>query len=176
MNSMMNLLIDRGHRKIVCLKSSQGDDRYEIYKSVLESRRIPLDERLIVECAGDQFSAYGSMKEFLCGKNQFTAVFAHNDTSAIGAYYALREVGLRVPEDVSLTGVDDIPECETLIPSLSSITHEPGKLARACLELMTERLSGSRKESAPAQITIKSRLAVRDSITYLSKGKMAGNA
>lgn len=165
MRAMMNLLIDKGHTKIVCLKSEAGEDRFSIYKDVLEKRNIPFDEKLVVVAKGDQFSAYTAMKKFLGKHIPFTAVFAHNDSSATGVYFALGEFGLKIPDDVSIGGVDNIPEGENLVPQLTTVSYEPMKIARECLDQITRKLNGEHTGNGVADITIKARLIIRDSIS-----------
>lgn len=163
---MSHYLLDQGHKRIVLLKSKHASDRYKVFSKVLERRGIAWDPELLVLCEGDQFSAYQSFREFLKKKVDFSAVFAHNDPCAIGAYYALFEAGLRIPEDISVVGVDNIPDSLSSTPPLTTISHEPNKMARACLDILTKRLKGELIGVPSRREVVKSRIIPRQSVAH----------
>jgi DNA-binding LacI/PurR family transcriptional regulator len=78
-----------------------------------------------------------------------TAVFAANDQMAVGVLRALAEAGLRVPEDVSVVGFDDIPEAAYLSPPLTTVRQDFAELGRRCVELVMGLLEGGGAESGP---------------------------
>jgi LacI family transcriptional regulator len=104
---------------------------------------LALDESLVFE--GDFTFDRGRevVKQSLEKGTQFDAVFAHNDLSAAGAMSALREAGLRVPEDVAVVGFDDIPLASHTDPPLTTV-HQPMRLmGETAARLLLSHLDGS---------------------------------
>ena len=165
LNHLMNYFIDQGHTRIVCLKSKSSEERYRVYRNVLQIRGIPFYPELVVECDGDQISAYQETSKFIEKQIPFTAIMAHNDPCALGAYYALQQAGLKVPEDISISGVDNIKEAARLVPPLTTITQKPEVIARKALEMLNNIMSGKQDAFPPQNIEINSDLIIRDSIT-----------
>ncbi|MGI8788458.1 MAG: LacI family DNA-binding transcriptional regulator [Pyrinomonadaceae bacterium] len=121
-------LFTLGHRKIAFIKgqdfSSDTKVRWETIAQAATKRGIKLDKALITQLEGDIPSpeiGYIAARKLLSNKKSFTALFAFNDISAIGAIRALQEAGLRVPEDVSVLGFDDIYAAEFHNPALTTI-------------------------------------------------------
>jgi LacI family transcriptional regulator len=92
----------------------------------------------------------------------FDAVFAHNDLSALGALHALRQAGLRVPEDVAVVGFDDIPEAGHSDPELTTVHQPLREIGEAAAELLLAQLGGRPPESG-APVVIPTTLTVRGS-------------
>jgi LacI family transcriptional regulator len=136
--AMVRHLLDLGHRRIAILKGAEGNfdaaERLRGYRAVLaEAEVAPL------EASGDfsERSGFRAATELLAGTPIPTAIFAANDAMAIGAMSALREAGLRVPEDVAVAGFDDIPLARFLAPPLSSVHVDISALGeRATLRLL----------------------------------------
>jgi LacI family transcriptional regulator len=164
MEQLLNLFIDYGHERIVCLRSSLTDDRHSVYQKVLKCRSIPFSDELVVPCLGDQFTAFDAMSEFMARKIAFSAVFAHNDSCAFGAYFAIRNAGLNVPADVSISGIDDIYACEKMNPPLTTISMVPEKVARISLELIHGRLAGERAGALPSVVRVQGKPVIRTSL------------
>ena len=116
-------LIDCGHTKIACITGPNGPSytsgRIQGYRKALAEAGIACDSNLLVE--GDYTMESGVLAaETLWGRD-FTAIFAFNDMMAFGAFKFFREQGVRVPEDISLVGYDDVPLCELLEVPLTTI-------------------------------------------------------
>src|SRR5580765_3677354 len=136
-------LYNLGHRRIAALKgqefSSDTMIRWKTINEAANKRGISFDPALTAQLQGDSPSpevGYTAMKSLLANGEPFTAVFAFNDISAIGAIRALEEMGLRVPADVSVLGFDDIYAAEFHNPALTTIRQplfEMGKLAAQTL-------------------------------------------
>lgn len=86
---------------------------------------------------------YGAMQELLARSPRPRAVFATNDMMAIGAMVAIRDAGLRVPDDIAVAGYDDITVARLLNPPLTTVAQFPEQLGRRAAELLFERLSGA---------------------------------
>lgn len=111
--------------------------------------------------AGDWSAASGYQVGLaLCGSPDVTAIFCGNDTMALGVLRALSERGMRVPEDVSIVGFDDIPEAAYYTPPLTTMRQDFGEVGRQALTALLARMHG---EAAGQRVTVETALVVRDS-------------
>lgn len=130
-------LVSCGHRKIGYLKSAVSinnfDYRAEGYLSAMRHARLVPDEAYTVRLTPTMDGAYQDMCAYLNGTPAFpTAYFADNDIIALGAVKALKQHGIKIPQDISLIGFDDMPFCEIASPALTTIRvfkQEMGALA-----------------------------------------------
>lgn len=159
-------LLDLGHRRIGCISGpwdlTPSAERVAGYKLALNRHELQADEDLIVR--GDYLFESGEMavRRFLELSAPPTAIFACNDLMAIGAMKAILEQGLRVPEDISIVGFDDIALASYLNPPLTTIAQPKYELGRMAAQLVIQRItsSGSREKR---EIVLESRLVVRGS-------------
>lgn len=135
-------LLELGHSRVACISNAPpsytaSPDRVRGYKTALSKSGILLDEELIRYADFTPESGYIQMKALLAAGKTFTAVFVASDNVAMGVKAALREAGLRIPEDISLVGFDDIPWAQFADPPLTTVHLQAQELAkRACLVLM----------------------------------------
>jgi LacI family transcriptional regulator len=125
---------------------------------------LTIDPDLTVQIDTDDptpMLGYPFTKQLLARKKPFTAVFAYNDMSAIGAIRALQEQGLRVPQDVSVLGFDDIPGAAFHSPSLTTVRQPLNRMGEVAAQTLLDRIEG-RKEY-PSEIAIEPELVVRES-------------
>jgi len=142
----MEVLLNLGHRKIVIVGGDRffsdiGRLRDEGCYLALQRRGIAFDEALDYE--GVRFSyedGYQAVGRLLARGREFTALFAAADVMAIGAIRALRDAGLRVPEDVSVMGFDGLLLGTYLVPTLSTVTQSVEKMAQRGVELLIARI------------------------------------
>ena len=159
-------LLDLGHTKIACISNAPpsyaaSPDRVIGYKNALLAAGITPNESLIRYADFDPESGYIQMKSLLESGNKFTAIFVASDNVAMGAKAALREAGLRIPEDISLVGFDDIPWAQYADPPLTTVHLQAQEMARkACLMLM-DLLQGN--EPKEKQQIIETHLVLRKS-------------
>ncbi|TJZ64050.1 LacI family DNA-binding transcriptional regulator [Chitiniphilus eburneus] len=140
-------LIDLGHTRIVHLAGVQGhaDARARLagYRRALAEAGIAEDPALIVDGQFNENGGLDAVNALLDHRVSFTAIFAANDQSAVGARLALYRRGLRVPDDVSLVGFDDLPGSLYTTPPLTTVrqpAYELGRLtARVLLHLIDNR-------------------------------------
>jgi LacI family transcriptional regulator len=141
-------LLELGHRQIATILGPAGwppvEQRFNGYREALAEFALPPNERL-EERAGDWGIEAGqaAAQRLLERGCDFTALFAHSDLIALGAIARLREVGLHVPEDVSVVGFDDLPVAAVVDPPLTTIhqpTHEKGAFAA---ELLLAHVNGT---------------------------------
>jgi LacI family transcriptional regulator len=167
-------LYSLGHRRIAVIKgqdfSSDTEIRFQMIIEEAAKQKIEIDNDLVSQLEGDVPSpeiGYIAAQKLLAAKKEFTALFAYNDISAIGAIRALREAGLRVPEDVSVLGFDDIYAAAFHNPSLTTIRQplfEMGCLAaQTLLDNLAKQTAGEKNET----ITVEPKLIIRQSTTQV---------
>lgn len=136
-------LRDLGHRRIAFIKgqtfSSDTRARWDAIRKVSKSLGLRCHSELVVQLEGTEPGSepgYVATRRLLEKGHRFSAIFAFNDASAMGAITALHEAGQHVPRDISVVGFDDIPSAATMHPSLTTVRQplrEMGQSAAASL-------------------------------------------
>lgn len=157
-------LLSAGHERILFLGSRPGyttaDGRLAGYRRALAAHRVPHDPALEVEGTMEWHEGHRMMRERLAaGTPDFTAVFCVNDLIAGGAYRALAEHGLRVPEDISLIGFDDLPPSLDLNLTTVHLPHE--EIGRTAVRLALEHET---RGGPPQHVTLGTHLVLRGSV------------
>ena len=157
-----------GHRKIAFIKGQEFSSDTEVRWSSIEHKahQIGLDisPLLVAQLQGDSptpVPGYEATKRLLGARRKFTALFAFNDISAMGAIRALRERGLRVPQDVSVVGFDDIQSAAYQNPALTTVRQPLRKMGRTAAETLLRRISRARSEE-DGETMVEPELIVRD--------------
>ncbi|TDD18894.1 LacI family transcriptional regulator [Kribbella turkmenica] len=136
-------LLSMGHRRILTLtgpeRSTTTIGRVDGYRRAYVDFGVEVDPTLLIACRADRSGGYQGCRQALASDLDFTAIFAHNDVMASGALAALRESGLRVPEDVSLVGYDNIPVAQELWPPLTTVYMPHEEMGKAAVRLALER-------------------------------------
>jgi LacI family transcriptional regulator len=125
---------------------------------------IDIDPDLTIQIDADDPTprlGYPFAKELLSRQKPFTALFAYNDISAIGAIRAIQEKGLRVPQDISVMGFDDIPGAAFYSPSLTTVRQPLNRMGEVAAQSLLDRIEG--KRDYPAEIAIEPEFVVRES-------------
>ena len=156
-------LIQLGHRRIAFITGDQGHpdatERLRGYRAALEAAGIAFDQALMVPGEYHELSGLLAVNRLLETNQNFTAIFAANDQMAIGAALGLQRRSLRVPEDISIVGFDDLPTSSYAIPPLSSV-HQPAfELGRLAASAMLQMLANAKPT---AQVPVP-RLVARES-------------
>ena len=144
-------LLGLGHRRIACisgpslLTSSAG--RVDGYREALAAAGAAVDETLIVPGDFQHESGYQACRALMALPQPPSAIFVCNDLMAVGALCAIHEAGLRVPEDVSVIGFDNIALSSYSVPRLTTIAQPTEQLGRTAVDLMLGRLA---EREAPA--------------------------
>ena len=161
-------LKDLGHRHIAFMKgnpvSSDAKDRWEAICRVASQLELCVDPELSIQIDTDDPTprlGYPFAKQLLSTKKPFTALFAYNDMSAIGAIRAIQEQGMRVPQDISVMGFDDIPGAAFHSPSLTTVRQPLNRMGEVAAQSLLERIEG--KKDYPSEIAIEPELVVRES-------------
>lgn len=163
-------LTQLGHKQIAFIKGQEfSSDTAIRWESVQNSARelgIPIKEKLVGQLEGESSSpelGYQVAKEFLRSKEKFSALFAFNDISAIGAIQALREAGKKVPEDISVVGFDDIQSAAFQNPGLTTVRQPLREMGKLAAETLLARINNSQKTDYPKEIVVEPNLVVRGS-------------
>jgi DNA-binding LacI/PurR family transcriptional regulator len=172
-------LIDLGHRRIgfigATLENEAKLKRLQGYLNALEKHRIEIDERLVtgrrevrtgVPGYSTEKIGYEGMKRLLSLPNRPTAIFARNDFTAIGAMTAVKEAGLRIPQDVAIIGFDDIPLAVHMSPSLSTVRQPMRLQGQIAAELLLRRIESDEDLSREEKI-LNCELIIRESTVSL---------
>jgi DNA-binding LacI/PurR family transcriptional regulator len=167
-------LVDLGHEKIAFMKGStaraDSDDRWNAICEVAPELGIRMRPELIVQLEGDDPTpnlGYPFAKQLLARKQPFTALFAYNDISAIGSIRAFLEAGLRVPDDLSVVGFDDIQNSAYISPPLTTVRQPMQKMGGIAASALLDRIEGRMKYVA--EIAIEPELVVRRSSAQLTR-------
>ncbi len=170
----MEYLIGLGHRRIGFIGGrpdlQSASHRRQGYLDALAKAGLPSDQTLIQ--VGDYTTEIGRVcaHRLLALPQPPTAILAANDKSAIGAIEAAREAGLRIPEDLSVIGFDNIPEAAYLNPGLTTVDQFIEKMGHMATEMLISLVEGKPLDNAPYKIA--TQLVVRDSCQAIA-GNMA---
>jgi LacI family transcriptional regulator len=158
-------LLALGHRRIGVISGPPGwvatEERREGWRLALGGAGIPVDPVLFVEADWELGPGAAAAAQLLELDEPPSAIFGFNDAIAIGAMKAAHERGLRVPEDVSIVGFDDLPYATIVTPPLTTIRQPLAEMGRAGVGLVV-RLLDSRQPEAP-HIELPTRMIVRES-------------
>lgn len=164
-----------GHKRIAFIKgqafSSDTNQRWQAIVDVAKKLDIAVDPHLVVQLQGPEPGPGPGLevtRDLLNSKRPFTAIFAFNDVTAIGAIMALREAGLRVPRDISVLGFDDVLIASTNHPPLTTI-HQPLRaMGRAAATTLLGLIRDEIPHPHPPVITVYPKLVVRKSTGHES--------
>jgi len=164
-------LIGLGHVRVGLITTRSqmtGSDRYKGYLKSLETHGIAADPSLIC-WAKDYYEEYGyeAAVKLLALEDRPTAIFAASDLLAVGAYAAIKEAGLRIPEDVAVVGCADIPAAASLVPSLTTVKVFYYDLGVQSTKFLLDIISD--KMQPPQKVTIEHSLIMRESCGSDSK-------
>ncbi|MGN9837814.1 LacI family DNA-binding transcriptional regulator [Nonomuraea sp. H19] len=162
--AMTSHLLSQGHRHIALVGASAPDDlnttkvgRQRGFVRAHESFGVPYDPGLVVPAWFGRADGYEATRRLISLGTRFTAVFAATDMVAIGVLAALREAGIRVPDDVSLAGYDDIPFAADLEPGLTTVHIPTEELGRTAVRLALHR-------DERQHVVLGTHIVVRDSV------------
>src|SRR5512136_1165544 len=136
-----------------------GADRLAGYVAALRNRGVMSDPSLIAESDFTEAGGFRAMQQLL--SHRLDAVFAASDIMAIGAMRALREAGLRVPEDVAVVGFDDLPQSARIEPPLTSVRQPIYRLGATAVDSLLDLFEYP--DSPPRRIVLPTELVVRTS-------------
>jgi DNA-binding LacI/PurR family transcriptional regulator len=161
-------LFQLGHRKIAFMRgdshSSDADNRWECLMAVARELKLEVTPALTMQLrslVSTPELGYGPACELLAGDAPFTALVCYNDLAAIGAIRAFMDHGLRVPEDISVIGFDDIQSASYHNPSLTTIRQPLKQMGLTAARILLQRIRG--EEAIPNAVSILPELVIRES-------------
>ena len=169
-NLALEHLHSLGHRRIAFIKgqafSSDTEERWSAIVTAARERGLTIDPRLTKQLVGNSPSpelGESVTRQILDEGAPFTALFAFNDISAIGAIRALRSAGLRVPQDVSVVGFDDVQSAAFQNPSLTTVRQPLRHMGAVAAQTLLKRIAAPSPAPYPRFLTIEPKLVVRES-------------
>jgi len=168
-NLALKHLVSLGHRQIAFIKgqafSSDTEVRWNAILKATTHLGTSISPKLTVQLEGDDASpilGYKVTTALIKSRQPFTAIFAFNDISAMGAIRALRESGARVPEDVSVVGFDDIQSAAYQNPGLTTVRQPLRKMGTIAAETVLRRIRSAPSRSTLKEITVAPELILRE--------------
>lgn len=165
-NTATSTLIDAGHRRIAHITGEAwmdvSQDRLRGYRDALATADIRFDPALVREGNWQLSSGYTATKELMALRRPPTAIFCANDRMAIGCYEALKELGLRIPEDVSVIGFDDEEIAGHLMPKLTTLKFPRHQMGEWAVERALDL--GRRRDETYRIVKLECELVERDSV------------
>jgi LacI family transcriptional regulator len=166
---MTEYLISLGHRNIAFLKGPRNHrtslDRLNGFRKALDHHHISTNALLELDSEFNFDGGYTAAKIAMGFKDPPTAIFGGNDEAAFGAIYALQEMGLSVPQQISVCGFDDLINSKNVWPGLTTVHHPVNEIADQALSMLVTLLKGEKLEQR--EKIIPSRLVIRGSTAQL---------
>lgn len=169
-------LFQLGHRKIAFIKgqvfSSDTEPRWHAIQEAASELGICVNPKLTARLEGDSSSpalGYEVTKTLLKAGNDFTALFAFNDVSAIGAMRAMRDAGRKIPGDISVVGFDDIQSAAFQSPGLTTVRQPLRRMGEIAAQTLLQRINKSKDGRPPMSITVEPELIIRESTAAASR-------
>jgi DNA-binding LacI/PurR family transcriptional regulator len=161
-------LIERGHQRIAMVsgpfQSTNSGERVDGFKRAMKEARLSIPADFVQEADFNKEAGYAKAKFLLEMSPRATAIFAANDLQAFGALNAIRDLGLKCPDDVSVVGFDDLDFAEFVTPTLSSVDQSGYKLGALAAQVLMDRVRGDRgpRKQYVLATTLKLRASVGD--------------
>ncbi|MGN0266545.1 MAG: LacI family DNA-binding transcriptional regulator [Lachnospiraceae bacterium] len=170
---VLRYLWDAGHEKIAfiggCEMDSNGvavpDTRATLFRTYMNSRGLLKEEYIMLEGYTPK-QGYRMGKQLLMLEERPTAIFAANDALAVGCYKAIQEAGLRICDDISVVGFNDISMAKYLVPPLTTVHIPIEFMGGQAVNTLIERINSGREISM--YIAIPTKLKIRESVSRVS--------
>ncbi len=171
--TIVSYLAERGHRDIGFVRSSMETRNFKLreegFKKSLDLLGLEFRERACFSVDSTYHGAYADMKrELAAGRALPTALFCANDIIACGCMRAFAEAGIRIPEDVSIIGFDDLPLSSVMEPGLTTIKVSKAQIGRMAMQTVTARFT-KEGDGPSVKVLISGELVERNSVKSLNK-------
>lgn len=158
--SAVSYLHELGHTKIGYIGEQNNEIRYTAFKDALDTLGLPFLQRNTANVKLSHEGGYQGALHLINAKADITAVFCANDNTAIGAIRAFREHGYRIPDDISVIGVDDIETAQYLSPMLTTVHIPLEEMGRMTAKILIDRITGGHR--IPLKTVLPYYIAKRD--------------
>lgn len=161
---VMEHLRKLGHSRIGYVGDTKNEIRYLAYREALKGWGISYLRELVANAGGTSEAGYQGAARILARTRDVTALFCMNDVTAIGAMKAIREAGKRVPEDISVIGIDDIEVARYVSPMLTTVRIPIRDMGYIAVKTLVDRIEGG--HALPMKVTLPHQLVERESCGY----------
>lgn len=159
-------LISNGHRRIGVLRGPgvlfPDRERYRGFCDAMKDGNVEIVEGYIHNCEFREANAFEAVAKLLNERERPTAIFSFNSLMTIGAIKAINSAGLKIPDDISLVGYDEIPGNDIFTPGITHILQPIERLGRDATEILISRIENPRRK-ASQKLLLKPDLVVRES-------------
>lgn len=163
-------LIDCGHKKIGCItgpmKKNTAKLRFNGFEQTMQKAHLQIEKKWIVEGEFEAEGGYEAFEKLVQEKELPTALFVGNDMMAMGVINAANKRGLKVPDDLSIIGYDDISQAKFFTPSLTTIHQPKFRLGAEAVDTLLEKINHERTDSKIIQL--EPNLVLRESVKNLN--------
>jgi LacI family transcriptional regulator len=167
-NDAVNYLIAMGHRKIACIqgipKSRPTFERVRGYKDALRRYSIPVDDSLIV---GDNYTIENGYKQtriLFSMEDPPTAIFALSNLIGLGAMKAVEEMGLKIPDNISLISFDEQPYSAFLATPMTTVDQKKSEIGQLAVNVLLKYIGNKEYRNKLVHMTLKTNLIIRNSV------------
>jgi DNA-binding LacI/PurR family transcriptional regulator len=173
-------LIDHGHRRVATIAGpahlTNAQERLRGFRRAVKQAGLELPAEYVQHGQFDRATGFDAALTLLRPASRPTAIFAANDLMAMGAIMAVRELGLRCPEDVSIVGFDNLDMMDLVQPPLTTVQQPVYRLGVTATELLIQRINGLKDD--PREVMLETELIRRSSVMRLKQpeGKVRGKA
>ncbi len=168
----VDYLIKQGHTKIAFLvfnfENSTINNRLKGYYKAHRDNGLEVNKNYILSSDFTPYCGYHMTNEVLDTMPEVTAIFTYNDQLAVSAYYAIQMRGLKIPDDISIVGYDNIELANLMRPTLTTVEQPTYEIGRSAAELIISRIR-DQKKSTHHTVLIPTKLIVRDSVKNINK-------
>jgi len=172
--TMTKYLIDHNHYKIAFIgfnrNANQTMERVNGYKAAMLDMGLPLNQEYILESDAGRGDAYKLTSRLIKLDERPTAIIAINDFYAMDAYEAINDFGLKVGQDISVMGFDNISVAKFLYPSLTTVNCNTATMSKCAVQMLNERIKGE-YTGKPRNIQLRTEIIYRNSVALLNRRK-----
>ncbi len=162
----LDYLLSLGHQRIACLGVTELlgiKERLSAFSAYVEQNGLIVEEGYVQACQNNQRSAAIGAANLMKLPQPPTAIFCSTDLIALGVINHFNRTGIKVPDDVSVTGFDNIEETSNAFPSLTTVSQRADMIAKQALQLLIEMFEEAESETDPKMILVTPELVVRES-------------
>lgn len=163
-------VIENGHKNIAYISGPKTTSihraRFLGFKNALEEKGLSVNENLVEIGEYKLDSGYHCMTQLLEKKGEFTAVICENDLIAIGACEAMKDNGVKIPDEISITGYDDIYVSSLITPRLTTVYQNTYKMGEKSIEVLIEKIEGKNIEMN--EVIFEPKLVIRETVKNIT--------